>query len=232
VVLLILLAPSPLNISRSPARGKPPGSRILLQPIPAPSKGGGGSGTPLPASKGRLPRYARLQLTPPVVVPVNLNPKLAVEPTIMLAETRMSEPPLLPIGLPSGIPGPPSGGPGSRGGIGAGPDGGIGDSAGSGVEGMVPQPLRAGMKPALPIYKFEPEYSEQARKARIQGTVVIEGVIDEKGATRALRVLDGLGFGLDEQAIDAVKQWRFRPATRDGKPLPIVGTFHLTFRLL
>jgi TonB family protein len=100
------------------------------------------------------------------------------------------------------------------------------------MEGVVAEPLRAGMQAPVAIYKFEPEYSEQARKARIQGTVVLEGVIDENGKTRALRVHDSLGFGLDEQAIEAVNQWRFHPATRGGKPLAIIGMFYLTFRLL
>jgi periplasmic protein TonB len=88
------------------------------------------------------------------------------------------------------------------------------------------------MRAPVVLYKLEPEYSEQARKARIQGTIVLEGIIDEKGLTHAIKVRDGLGFGLDEQAMEAVKLWRFRPATKDGKPLAIVGTFYLTFRLL
>jgi TonB family protein len=62
--------------------------------------------------------------------------------------------------------------------------------------------------------------------------VCVEGIIDDKGQVRGLRVREGLGYGLDEQALEAVKQWRFRPATRDGKPVAIVGAFYLTFRLL
>jgi TonB family protein len=92
--------------------------------------------------------------------------------------------------------------------------------------------LHAGIKPPVVLLRTEPEYSEQARKARIQGTIVVEGVIDEQGLTHTLRVRDSLGFGLDEKALEAVKHWRFRPATRDGKPVPIVGTFYLSFHLL
>ena len=61
---------------------------------------------------------------------------------------------------------------------------------------------------------------------------MLEGVIEAAGLTAALEVKTGLGFGLDKQPIEAVKQWRFRPATKDGKPLAIRGTFYLTFRLL
>lgn len=232
VVLLILIAPSVVNVPRSPAKEKRIRDRILLQPVPAPSKGGGGSHSITPPSRGRLPRYAEYQLTPPVVVPVITEPKLAVEPTIILQAKSLTPIPNAPLGLPNGAPGPPSGGSGRRGGIGDGEDGGIGNNRGTGMEGIRAEPLRAGIKPPVVVFKLEPEYSEQARKARVQGTVVLEGVIDEKGLTHALKVRDGLGFGLDEQAIDAVKQWRFRPATRDGKPLAIVGTFYLTFRLL
>src|SRR5688572_29764512 len=89
VVLLILMAPSPLNVVRIPVKARPK-VRILLHPVPAPSKGGGGSTTPLPASRGVLPRFAQRQFAPPVVVPVNLAPKLAVEPTLVMAANVQS----------------------------------------------------------------------------------------------------------------------------------------------
>ena len=231
VVLLILIAPAPLNVIRIPTRERPK-VRILLQPVPSPSRGGGGSSTPLPPSRGLLPRFAQRQFTPPVVVPVNFAPKLAVEPTLVIAANVELRPPEGPIGLPSGVPGPPSGGPGRRGGLGEGDNGGAGNNRGPGVDGLYAVPLRGDMRAPVVLYKLEPEYSEDARKARVQGTVVLEGIIDEKGLTHAVKVRDGLGFGLDEQAIEAVKRWRFRPATKDGKPLAIIGTFYLTFRLL
>ena len=231
IMLVILLSPSPVNITRVPPK---PNTRpkILLAPIPEPSKGGGGGSNSItPPSRGPLPRYARRQFAPVLVAAAVQTPKLAVEQTILLASAE-TQPPVVSIGLPDGIPGPPSGGSGSRGGIGSGPDGGIGDNRGSSVDGIVAEPMRPGIQAPVAVYKLEPEYSEQARKARVQGTVVLEGVIDDKGKTHAIRVVDGLGFGLDEQAIEAVKLWRFRPATRGGKPLAIIGTFYLTFRLL
>lgn len=231
IVLLLLLSPSPVNIV-NPRRAPKPRTRILLSPIPSPSQGGGGSRSITPPSRGRLPRVAQRQFTPAMVVPVALNPKLAMEPAIVMTAIEPQPSSNLPLGLPDGVPGAPSGGPGSLGGIGDGTGGGAGNRSGQGMDGIAAEPLRAGMQPPVVIYKIEPEYSEQARKARIQGTIVIEGVIDEKGNTHALRVRDGLGLGLDEQAIEAVKKWRFRPATRGGKPLAIIGTFYLTFRLL
>jgi periplasmic protein TonB len=232
VVLLLLLTPSSTGVLREPAKNRILGPRILLSPIPAPSKGGGGSDSVTPPSRGVLPRYAQRQFAPPMIQTENPNPKLEVEPTVLVASADLSVLPAAPIGLPSGMPGPPSGGSGHRGGIGTGIGGGIGDGIGPGVEGLVPQPMRGDIRQPVAIYKVEPEYSEEARKVRVQGTVVVEALIDEKGNTRALRVREGLGYGLDEQAMEAVNHWRFRPATRGGHPIPLVGTFYLTFRLL
>jgi TonB family protein len=231
VILVILL--SPVRIENAPSRtqDQTPRNRIFLQPVPAPSKGGGGSQSPLAPSRGQLPRYALRQFTPPVVTPENPHPKLAMEPTIVL-DVKFASLPDGPIGLPNGSLGPPSGGPGRRGGIGDGYEGGIGDDAGPGIEGSRAERLHAGMKPPVALIRTEPEYSEQARVARLQGTVVVEGIIDERGHTADLRVRQPLGLGLDEKAIEAVKMWRFRPATRDGKPLAITAIFELNFRLL
>lgn len=230
VVLLILFAQSPLNpipVASKQQRRNP----IFLQPVPSP-KGGGGSLSPTAPSRGRLPRFAHRQFAPPTVIVMNTAPKLMVEPTIVLASNAELRHLEGPIGLPNGVTGPPSGGPGGPGGIGTGGRNGIGGGEGPGIDGIAAVPLRGDMVAPVVLYKLEPEYSEQARKARIQGTVVLEGVIDERGRTHMLKVRDGLGLGLDEQAIEAVKQWRFKPATKDGKPIAIVGTFYLTFRLL
>lgn len=231
VLLLILFAPSPLNVPHPSAKHAPDRNRILLQPAPSPSKGGGGSRSPLPPSKGRLPRYAHQQFVPVMIRPVVIEPKLAMEPTITV-RLATELPTSALIGAPTGVPGPPSGGSGGPFGIGGDRNGGIGEDVGSGVGTIVAQPLSAASNPPVPIYKLEPEYSDQARKARIQGTVVLEGIIDERGLTHALKVRDGLGYGLDEQAIQAVKLWRFKPAMKDGRPLAIQGVFFLTFRLL
>jgi TonB family protein len=82
------------------------------------------------------------------------------------------------------------------------------------------------------IYKIEPEYSEEARKAKVQGVVVIAAEIDDGGRTRNIRVTRPLGLGLDEQAIAAAALWRFRPATADGQPVASTVTIEVNFRLL
>jgi len=82
------------------------------------------------------------------------------------------------------------------------------------------------------IYKVEPEYSEEARKAKFQGTVVLYVVVDEKGMPRDLKVVRALGLGLDEKAIEAVKKWRFRPGYLNGKAVAVAATIEVNFRLL
>ena len=82
------------------------------------------------------------------------------------------------------------------------------------------------------ILKVEPEYSEEARKAKFQGTVVLMVVVDEKGNPRDLKVIRPLGLGLDQKAIEAVEKWKFRPGMKDGKAVAVQATIEVNFRLL
>ena len=80
--------------------------------------------------------------------------------------------------------------------------------------------------------KQEPEYTEEARIARLQGTVTVSLVVGEDGMQRNIRVLKSLGLGLDEKAIDAIGLWRFTPGEKEGKPVPILATIEVNFRLV
>jgi protein TonB len=82
------------------------------------------------------------------------------------------------------------------------------------------------------LAKTEPAYSEEARKGRVQGMVVLLVEIDTNGRPRDIRVRQPLGFGLEERAIEAVAHWRFRPAYRNGKPVPCTAEVEVNFRLL
>ncbi len=202
--------------------------------------GGGGDRSPLPASKGRLPRAALRQFTPPMAVVNNDNPKLIMEPTIIappnanLPQVNMAQ-----YGDPFAKAGPPSNGPGSGGGIGSGSGGGVGSGRGGGVGpgeggGIGGGVYRIGGGVSAPtlLFKVEPEYSEEARKAKFQGTVVLYVVVDEKGMPQQLRVLRPLGLGLDEKAVEAVQKWRFKPGVKDGKAVSVAATIEVNFRLL
>ena len=82
------------------------------------------------------------------------------------------------------------------------------------------------------LSKVEPEYSEEARRAKYQGTVVLYVEVYPDGKAHNLKVLRSLGLGLDEKAIEAVNKWRFRPGYKDGKPVTVQATIEVNFRLL
>ena len=79
---------------------------------------------------------------------------------------------------------------------------------------------------------IEPEFSEEARKARYSGDVLLTIVVDTNGRVIDLRIAKGLGLGLDEKAIEAVKQWIFKPGYRNGRPVAVMATVTVGFRLL
>lgn len=215
--------------------------------LPAPQKktvmgggGGGGDRSPLPASQGKLPKIAPRQFTPPSAVVNNPNPKLVMEPTIVVQpDAPLPQIQATNYGLPTGIPGPPSNGTGSGGGIGSGKGGGVGSGSGvgygpgsgAGTGGGVYR-IGGGVSAPVPIFKPEPEYSEEARKAKFQGAVLLAIVILPDGSTSNIRVIRPLGLGLDEKAIEAVKKWRFRPSLKDGQAVAVSANVEVNFRLL
>ena len=151
--------------------------------------GGGGDRSPLPASKGRLPKPSLKQFTPPVAVLNNLHPKLPMEPTIIAPpDVNLPQVNMPQYGDPLAKMGPPSNGPGSGGGIGSGSGGGVGPGKGGGygpgegggVGGGVFH-MGGGVTAPSVLYKVEPEYSEEARKAKYQGTVVLYVEVDAGG---------------------------------------------------
>jgi protein TonB len=82
------------------------------------------------------------------------------------------------------------------------------------------------------IHKVEPEYSPQARMAKLCGDVVVSLVVDEEGNPRDLRVIQSLGMGLDQKALQAIRLWRFKPGRKDGKSVAVEATVRVEFRLL
>ena len=92
--------------------------------------------------------------------------------------------------------------------------------------------IGGGVSPPSILYKVEPEYSEEARKAKFQGTVLLFVVVDEKGNPRDIKILRPLGLGLDQKAVEAVEKWKFSPGKKDGKPVPVQAQIEVNFRLL
>lgn len=214
---------------------------------PAPQKknsmgggGGGGDRSPTPESKGRLPKIAPRQFTPPMAVVNNPKPKLVMEPTLIIQpDAALPQVNMPELGNPLAGVRLPSNGPGSGGGIGSGPGGGVGSGGGPGFgpgsggnTGGGAYKIGGGVSAPAVILKVEPEYSEEARKAKFQGTVLLSVIVDEKGNPRDLRVVRPLGLGLDEKAMEAVMKWRFRPGLKDGRAVAVSAYVEVNFRLL
>lgn len=202
--------------------------------------GGGGQNSPLPPSKGKLPRFDMKQLAPPTPVIRNENPKLAVEPTVIVQpDANVPQIDMNVFGDPLGKIGPPSAGPGSGGGIGTGKGGGVGSGTGAGVGpgqggGFGGGVYRVGGGVSAPklTRKVDPEYSEEARKAKYQGTVLLQVEVWPDGRAHNVRVIRSLGLGLDEKAIEAVQQWEFVPGKKDGQSVKVAASVEVNFRLL
>jgi TonB family protein len=195
--------------------------------------GGGGQKAPTPVSHGAPPKFAPKPFMPPMqAVP---KPILPVTPQITAPVPQIQADnygdPLSKIMQNSGGPGTNGLGSGSGNGLGSGNGNGYGPGSGGGAGGGVYQ-IGGEVSQPVPIYKPEPEYSEEARKAKYSGTVLLSIVVDEKGNTRDIHVVRPLGLGLDEKAIEAVSHWRFRPAMRHGHPVAVQAQVEVNFRLL
>lgn len=202
--------------------------------------GGGGDRDKGIAPQGRLPKAALEQITPPEVVVRNDHPQLPVDPTVVMPPQIKMASNLPNLGDPkSSVAGPPSNGTGEGSGIGSGAGGGIGIGTGRGVGpgigggygGGVFRPGIGGVTAPRAIYKPDPEYSTEARQAKYQGTVILNLIVDASGRPRGIQVARSLGMGLDEKAMEAVRQWRFEPAMKDGKPVAVSVSIEVAFRL-
>ena len=180
------------------------------------------------------------QFTPPMAVVRNQDPKLPIAPTIVVPpDIHLQQPNLPDLGDPlSHLPSVPSNGTGSGGGIGSGSGGGVGSGEGPGFgpghgggTGGGVFHVGGGVSAPKAIYAPDPEYSEEARKVKHMGTVVLWLIVGPDGKPRDIRVARTLGLGLDEKAMEAVKNWRFEPAYKDGKPVAVQINVEVNFHL-
>jgi TonB family protein len=200
--------------------------------------GGGGAREALPVSKGQLPKPSMTVFVPPQIV--DHTPKLAMDPSLIA-------PPDMPLPqstlnnwgdplakLMNGSNGNGSGGgmgDGRGGGVGSGHGGGFGLGSDGGIGGGV---FRVGGGVSAPsvIVKVDPEYSEEARKAKYSGTVLLSVIVDHEGHARDIHVVKSLGMGLDEKAVEAVQKWKFKPGMKGGQAVNVRAQIEVNFRLL
>ena len=194
--------------------------------------GGGGQRNPLPLTKGQLPKPSLRQFVAPQIT--DHVPLLAMTPSIIAPpDTLLPQSDLNNWGDPLAKLMDGSGGPGAGPGMGNGGPGGIGNTSGNSYGDDVGV-FHAGGNVSAPsvIFQVEPEYSEEARKAKYSGIVVLSVIVDSEGYARDIRVMKSLGMGLDEKATEAVRKWKFRAGRKDGKPVNVRARIQVDFRLL
>jgi len=214
--------------------------------------GGGGKNQPMPPATGRMPTQVRAQMVPPD--PDNPQPLMPVNDLLDEATVQMPidipQDMSLPIGDISAPPnystssGPGSGGgigtgrgtgvgPGSGPGVGPGSGGGMGGGSGGGIgNGVGPWVAGGSVKNPVPLVQPKPPYTEEARKARTEGVVMLQCVVRKDGTADSFKVVRGLGYGLDESAISTIAtKWRFRPGTHNGTPVDVQIIVEVVFNI-
>lgn len=202
--------------------------------------GGGGDRSLVEVSKGALPKFAMKQIVPPQVLRVE-NPKIAVEPTLLMPKNvKLPDANMPNIGMPSSTQvqmasnGTGTGGgmgSGNRGGLGSGSGGGFGPGDGGGTGGGHYRAGFGGVSAPQVIYSVEPEFSDEARRAKYEGICNVTLIVDAQGNPQNVRVPRPLGMGLDEEAIKAVRQYKFKPAMFQGHPVPVEISVEVNFRI-
>jgi protein TonB len=184
-------------------------------------RAGGGGGQPgeMPVSKGQLPKMEDQQIVPPMQPP-KIAPKIAIESSIVVQDLKLADNVMPNVGMPSSPLAGVSMGDSRGTGIGSGDGPGIGPGSG-GNRGGGPRHVGGSVSVPEVIYSVEPEFSEEARKAKASGDVSVYLWVDEHGNPTHVRVVRGMGMGLDEKAIEAVRQYRFKPAMENGRAVTV-----------
>jgi protein TonB len=192
--------------------------------------GGGGQKGPTPVSKGNPPKFSPEQLNPPKAPPLEeakIHPPVTVDvdPNLKMAKIDMPN-----MGLTNSPLIGSSLGNGNGSGIGSGNGNGIGPGSGGNMGGGVRR-IGGGVSPPQVLFAPEPEFSEEARKAKVAGNVLVYLQVDTTGHPTHVRVLRGIGLGLDEKAMEAVRQYKFKPAMENGKPVVVEMNVEVNFQI-
>jgi protein TonB len=205
-----------------------------VTPPPAPPKatamaGGGGQPDKLTVSHGTPPKFAPEQLNPPKVQveDAKLTPPVTVDVDPNL---KMSRNDALPIGMPNSPLVGLSMGNGRGSGLGSGEGNGVGTGSGGGTGGGL-RHVGGSVSAPVVLYQPEPGFSEEARKAKVSGIVKVYLQVDVNGRPTHVRVMQGIGMGLDEKALEAVQQYKFKPAMENGKPVPVEMNVDVLFTI-
>jgi protein TonB len=224
-----------------------PNEHIVWLSEPGPGGGGGGGGNKMkePPRVAELPGKDKITVPvekppAPTPKPPEKEPELVAQlniPAVVLGDSVESLPGAIDAGpaLPTASQGSGSGGGAGTGrgsGIGPGTGAGLGPGTGGGTGGGAYRPGNGVTTPEL-LQEVKPAYTAEAMRAKVQGSVYLECVVRQDGSTGDCRVVRSLDptFGLDQEAIRAARQWRFKPGTRLGQPVPVLVTIELMFTL-
>lgn len=243
-VFIATYAPSP-SVSAPPQRETLPADIVWLdQPGPGGGGGGGGNQSPEPPKKAEVPGKQAISVPVTQPEPPKPDPKPEEQPDPMLnipaktlGDTAQLNPGLLESAMAASTlsQGSGSGGGGGTGqgtGIGSGRGSGLGPGEGGGTGGGYYRPGNGVELPRV-IQEVRPQYTADAMRAKVQGTVWVECVVMPDGTVGEANVTKSLDsvFGLDQEALKAAKRWRFVPGRRLGQPVPVLVTIELTFTL-
>ncbi len=203
--------------------------------------GGGGDHSLVAAGKGKAPKFSMNPLAPPTQVFRNPNPKLAVDPNLLgPPDLKVANPNMDRFGDPlsnsmeasNGTGGGGGIGSGYGGGIGSGTGGGLGPGEGGGMGGGIFRAGTGGVGSPSCFYMPNPPYSEEARKAKYSGVVLVDAVVTVEGQVTQPRVIKSPGLGLDDTTVQTMKTWRCKAALGpNGRPVPTRVQFEVNFRL-
>jgi protein TonB len=222
-----LAAPTKVELTQLTAPPPPPPPIAMKQDKIG---GGGGQHDMAPVTQGHLPKLAQQQIVPPKAPPT-IAPKLAVEPTVVvqpnlkLADNKMPD-----LGMPNSNLKGFSMGNGNGSGLGSGNGNGIGPGSGGNIGGGVYH-IGGSVRPPVLVTQVEPEFSEEARKAKFSGNVEVYLIVDENGNPTHVRVVRDVGMGLGEKAVEAVRQYKFKPALQNGKPVKVDMYIEVNFQI-
>ena len=243
LLLFLFVITRPEVVSPSPQFNTPSDITWIIQKGPGGGGGGGGNKMPDP------PKRTELKGPEKITVPVAPTPKPVLKETPPPPEARLTIPAVPTASSVQELPGMitsiptataslgsgTGGGSGTGTGTGSGPGSGsgLGPGSGGGTGGGAFRLGTPGLVSPDVLFEKKPEYTSEAMRAKVQGTVEVEAVVNDDGTVGQVRIVRSLDdrFGLDQKAIEAVRNWRFRPGTRFGKPVPVLVLIELTFTL-
>jgi TonB family protein len=226
-ILLIALAAEPVSQILEPPRLE---YKVVFRKEPGPGGGGGGSPAPAPKKELEIPKTTPPPPPPVAPTPVPVTPPPPLPTLNAPIQTNLAS--VIQSQGSAQFSLAPLGGGGTGKGIGEGKGDGVGPGEGGGFGGGAFAP-GSGVSDPTVIREVKPNYTSEAMRAKIQGQVWLDAVVEPNGTITQVRVAKSLDrqYGLDAEAIKAAQKWLFKPGYKDGKPVPVIITLILEFRL-